>query len=190
MQADYAVELGRDDPALELPWMSKDESLRYLDLKQHPELVDELEEVRLRPELGEFLRRINVPDLPLETAKCDVWFSEELDTEEEIFGASCKFASYVDLVFRQDDLRVSLEKHESFAKALCKLLERAPEMASASELVIRHCHYHTDQDNSVTGFCITAYVTGYGDGQMEACQRWGIALKLVQNAIKQLANSK
>ena len=33
MHADFSVELGRDDPALELPWSSDDPEVRYYDLK-------------------------------------------------------------------------------------------------------------------------------------------------------------
>ena len=33
MQADFSVELGRDAPALEIPWRSDDPHIRYFDLK-------------------------------------------------------------------------------------------------------------------------------------------------------------
>ena len=61
-------------------------------------------------------------------------------------------------------------------------------MAAAAEFVIRRCYYHGDgrQDDSVGGFSITAYVTGYGDTQEEALQHWGIALKLLQHALVQI----
>jgi len=40
--------------------------------------------------------------------------------------------------------------------------------------------------DSVTGFCITAYVTGFGDDDHDPVRRWAIALYLLQNAIVQL----
>jgi len=40
--------------------------------------------------------------------------------------------------------------------------------------------------DSVTGFCITAYVTGFGDDEYDPVRRWAIALHLLQNAIVQL----
>ena len=191
MQADYSVELGADDPALEIPWRSDDGSVRYFNLKASPDLVLNLPEAREHPELSTFLTRMNAADFFLETAKCDAWFSADLAPEEEIFGAASKFASYVDLIFSDDSTRFSLEKHETLAREVCTLLKRAPEMAASCDFVVRHCHFHnTDSRDSRIGFCITAYVNGYGDSEDEAHKRWAIALKLLQNALIQTAKTK
>src|SRR5205085_12409376 len=99
MQVDYSSELGPESPALEFPWASDDGTVRYYDLKQHPDLVPNIEEARNHQELSEFLSRINAASSPLQTAKCDIWFSHEILPEEETLGASCKFAGYVDLLF-------------------------------------------------------------------------------------------
>lgn len=189
MHADSSVELGSGDPALELPWRADDSSVRYFNLKLHPDLVLNIPEARNYPELSAFLSRLNASDFPLETAKCDAWSSRELATEEEVFGAACKFVCYVDLLFSGGDLRFSLEKHGTLAEDLCNLLKRAPEMAASAEFVVRHCHFHSSDNpaDSRIGFCITAYVTGFGDTEDEARQRWAIALKLLQNALVQLA---
>lgn len=193
MQADYSVELGQEDPALEVPWRSDDNSdIRYFDLKQHPDLVLNIAEARKHPELSEFLSRMNAAGFTLETAKCDAWFSRELFAEEDIFGASCKFVSYVDFLFSDDSLKFSLPAHQQLSEDVCNLLKRAPEMAAATEFVVRHCHYHTGdaRSDSRIGFSITAYTTGYGDNQDEALQRWVIALKLLQNALVQVATAR
>jgi hypothetical protein len=255
MHADFSVELGHDDPALELPWSSNDPSVRYFDLKSSPELVLQVPEAAAHPELGAFLARINAPGFPLETAKCDAWFSRELSPEEEVFGANCKFVSYVDLVFVEERVCCSFEKHESFVKELCRLLGHAPDIAATVEVVIRHCYYDLrrfvsqdepelvvkplrrnaanhgnaspDQENCaskgseqssasqrgeadgkqleptdtleqvgpgstrpsacINGFCLTAYVTGFGDSDLESRRRWEIALALLQHALVQLA---
>lgn len=189
MQADYSVELGREDPALELPWRSDDGTRQYLDLKHHPELIAQVEEAANSPELRAFLLRVNDQRFSLQTAKCDTWYSEEISPEEEIFGAAGKFISYVDLVFATAPARLLLEEHESLAKRLCALLQRAPEVAAAIELIIRRCYYHPDgnADESDSGFCITAYVSGFGEDEAEARQRWRIALTLFQHALVQVA---
>jgi hypothetical protein len=204
MHTEYDVELGRDDPALELPWSSDDGSVRYYDVKVHPELVLQIKETEAFPELRAFLRRMNALGFPLQTAKCDIWYSREIPAEEEIFGAACKLVSYVDLVFTADDARTSFEKHEGLAQGLCQLLQRAPEIAATVGLVIRRCYYHgkdpaecADPDEkqgegddgveSITGFCLTAYVSGFDDDQDHARQRWAIALTLLQNALVQVA---
>jgi hypothetical protein len=187
MQVDYSIELGPEDPALEFPWISDDGTVRHYNLKQHPDLVLNIAEARNHQELSEFLSRINAASSPLQTAKCDTWFTREILPEEEIFGASCKFACYVDLLFMAGELQISFEKHEALARDLYYLLQRAPEMAAATEFAVRRCYYHPEGTaDSTDGFHITAYVTGYGDSQEEAIQRWAIALKLLQYALVQV----
>jgi hypothetical protein len=192
VQVEYGVELGRDDPALELPWSSVDGAVRYYDVKGHPELVPQIAEAEAFPELGAFLKRINAAGFPLQTAKSDIWYSQDISAEEEIFGAACKLVSYVDLVFAADDARVSFEKHEELAQGLCQLLQRAPEIAATVAFVIRRCYYHgneNDPDESISGFCLTAYVSGFADSQDETRPRWAIALTLLQNALVQVAGT-
>src|SRR5947207_11448673 len=130
MYAHYWVELGADDPALELPWSSNEGSNRYFDLKQHPELVLGIPPAIEHPELSEFLTRLNAASCPLQTAKCDAWFSNELFPEEEVFGAAGKFVCDIDFLFAEGDSRDSLEEHEALPEEICTLLQRAPDMAS------------------------------------------------------------
>jgi hypothetical protein len=203
MQTDYSVELGKDDPALELPWRSDDGVLRYFDLKDQPDLVLQIPEATDHPELSGFLTRMNAAGFPLQTAKCDVWFSREISAEEEIFGATGKFCSYVDIVFATDEARLTFDKHESLAKALCDLLQHAPEIPATVEFIVRRCYYHqtngvvgqTAEDSvaasdasPASGFYVTTYTSGFGENQDEAHKYWTIALKLVQHALVQVAN--
>jgi hypothetical protein len=191
MLADYSVELGREDPALEMPWSSEDAAVCYVDLKKNPELLSEIPEAAKQPELATFLTRINAAEFPLETAKCDVWASEEILPEEEIFNAEHKFCSYVDLLFSARAARLSLERHEELARTLCKLLNHAPEIAAQVELAIRRCYYHdggaAEADDSENGFYITAYTSAFGHSLEEARKQWTIALALLQHALVQVA---
>jgi hypothetical protein len=190
VQAEYGVELGREDPALEMPWSAEDGAVRYYDVKGNSELVLQIAEAKAFPELGTFLKRMNAVGFPLQTAKCDVWYSREISAEEEIFGAACKLVSYVDLVFTAEDARASFERHEELAQGLCQLLQRAPEIAATVAFVVRRCYYHgneNDSDESTSGFCLTAYVSGFADDHDETRQRWAIALTLLQNALVQVA---
>lgn len=215
MQADYSVEFGPDDPVLEIPWHSADATVRYYDLKGRPDLVRNLPEAQDNPELAAFLTRVNAASFPLQTAKCDTWFSQGFSAEEEIFGAKCKFTSYIDLLFADEAPRVSFDRHEELAKKLCDLLHHVPEMAAAVDLIIRRCFYYQtdinqlnapDQENTsdqeidaarkstrfskapTSGFYITAYVSGFGDEEEGASKCWSIALKLLQYALVQACN--
>jgi hypothetical protein len=186
VQADFAVELGRDDETLEMPWAAEDAGPRYYDLKRYPELLLNIDEAQKAQELAEFLAVVNATASILETAKSDLWSSTEINAEEEIFGASQKFGSYVDLLFSDASSRFFFPQHEQLAKRLTQLLQRAPEIPAAAELLIRRCYYHSE--NKVQdGFYITFYLFGYGDDELQSRQRWAIALKLVQNAIRQLS---
>ena len=49
--------------------------------------------------------------------------------------------------------------------------------------------YHNEPNSSVVGYCLTAYVTGFGDCDHDPLRRWMIGLNLLQHAIVQL-NSK
>ena len=69
-------------------------------------------------ELGEFLVSVNSQNSLVQSAKCDAWSSRELNEAEEIYGATCKFCSYVDLVFCDTAARANLSQHEQFAKNL------------------------------------------------------------------------
>jgi hypothetical protein len=283
LQADFSVELGQEDPALELPWASGDPSVRYYDLKRCPELVLQIPEAVAHPELSAFLTRINAPDSPFATAKCDVWPSRDIFPEEEIFGAAEKFVSYVDLIFVDAKARISFQTHEAFAEKLCVLLGRVPDIPATVELVIRRCYYHQradrhgeieqdstgseksrpvslenrsvenfsldaipqgsfpqeglpsdimpsqslplkkallernplknpsqdhelkslpllslafqslpsqsvpwdDSNETISGYCLTTYVTGFGDSNHESRRQWVIALALLQHAMQQ-----
>lgn len=185
MEADFAVELGADDETLEIPWAAADGGPRYFDLKRQPELLLNLEETVRAPELAEFLAAMNSPSDALETAKCDVWSTTEINPGEEIFGAAFKFGSYVDILFSQEPSRHSFAENEQFAKRVTQLLKRVPEIPAAAELMIRRCYYHEGEEVR-EGFYITLYLFGYGDDEPQARQHWAIALKLVENSIRQL----
>ncbi len=114
----------------------------------------------------------------LESAKCDAWSSTELNPEEEIFGVPWKFGSYVDLLISDPTIRFSFEKHETFLKHLIGLLKVVPEIPASAEFSLRRCFYH-EGEAVREGYYMTFYLFGYGEDEVQARKRWGIALKLV-----------
>jgi len=190
MLAEWSVELGTGDPTLELPWSSPDGAHRFLDLKRQPELLLEIPEACFYPELAEFLSWASSPDSPIETAKCDAWTSRQMTTEDEVFGERCKFGSYVDFLFPATDRRTQFADHESFVKNLSRLLRSAPDIASAAEFIVRHCVDRRTEAANSDGYYVTFYLHGYGEDEEEARKRWGIALKMVQNAMIQQSSTR
>jgi len=203
MDADFSIELGHEDAALDFPWSDPAGRFAYVNLKRNPELLAKIEEAQTFPELGAFLRTLNSPRSIVETAKCDAWPATDLTAEEEIYNASDKFASYVDAVFSGEEARLSLPAHEQFARKLVALLKRAPDMPSAAEICVRRCYFAKDggakdggakdggaQDGAVREGCYcTIYVSGYGNDPAIARQNWEVALKLVGSAVLQLSSS-
>jgi hypothetical protein len=208
MYVDWSVELGADDPVLEFPWSRSEETrqeeicpesvsemhssgkadaLRYYDLKTDPTLVDHLPEAQSSSELRKFLLRVNAAGFPLQSAKCDHWFTQEISEEEEIFAAPCKFACYVDILFTAAERQLSFADHEDYAAKLCDLLKSAPEMPASAEIMVRRCFYanHPDHD----GYYFTVYISGFGETEAQSRQRWSIALTLVQHALVQSVKS-
>jgi hypothetical protein len=141
-------------------------------------------------EMGEFLTSVNSSSSIFESVKCDIWFTEELKEEEEIFGAACKAAAYIDLIYTDGSVRFDREAHEQLAQRMCNLLSLVPEISASVEFALRRCYFHHDDDltkDSDPGYYLTIYISGYGDDAPEAWQRWGIALKLVENALLQVS---
>lgn len=187
MQSELTVELGAEDPTLAVPWSDPEGRFQYFDLRQNPDTVQQIEEARTFSDLGEFLLAMNSTPSALQTAKCDAWFTEELTEEEAIFGASCKFGSYVDAFFYIETPRQSFPLHEAFGRRIVELLNRAPELPGAFEAIIRRAHFEGDGEVR-EGFYFTLYALGYGDDEPQARQSWSITLRLVRNAILQISS--
>lgn len=189
MQADFSIECGADDECLEIPWSSEDGALRYVDLKQNPALIADLDEARHFPDIADFLRITNSPGSAFQTAKCDAGFTQELTVEDEPFGTSGKFGSYVDVLFASPVARRSLEQNEACVGNLVRLLQRAPEMPASAEFLVRRCFFGVDRTD-VDGFYMTCYVFGYSDNEEEARKHWGIALRLLGSALVQISTAR
>jgi hypothetical protein len=184
MLAEWTVELASDDPIIEIPWASEDGRVRFLDLKRQPELLLEIPEACTYEELASLLDWANSSDSQIETAKCDVWSTSEMDAEDEVFGEAVKFSSYVDLLFASP-ARSSFPECEQFVQTLARMLRQAPDLSSAAQFIVRRCVDHREGGKVSDCYYVTFYLHGYGADVQEARQRWAIGLILVQNAMKQ-----
>jgi hypothetical protein len=178
MDAGFSVELSEDDPTLAVPWRSPEGAITYMDLKQYPELMDGLSEVRKFPELGAFLRTLNAPDSPFETAKCDAWFDTLMDVDDEPFEAAMKCSCYVDLFLSGERKRTKFAEQEASARMVAQRLRETNDVAARVEIILRRAYFA-----DWTGFYWTVYVFGYGDGVDSASSSWQSALRLLQTAL-------
>jgi hypothetical protein len=181
MDADWSVELGADDPALEFPWSSPDGTQQFVNLSQQPDAIATLPEVAAYPELIKVLSTLNGTLSPWLTAKCDVWIDDDLGQAEEIYDARLKVCSYIDLVRRNESERFSFEQHEKWVKSAALGLQTVGmDDPIACEFIVRRCWYHSSsgaKDEPKPGFYLTLYSSGYGNDQTQACAMWAAGVK-------------
>jgi hypothetical protein len=188
MDADWSVELGRDDPALEFPWASPDGSHGYVDLSTDNAGLNKIPEAVQYPPLLSFLIGLNAKSSPCLSVKCDAWIDNEVDDDMKLDGARWRMASYVDVIRRDASQRFSLEQHERWVKAAVARLRLFPDAPYVCELIVRRCYYHLEgrPGESSPGFYITVYVFGYGEQQIHAQSQWKGGLDRVHHALGQL----
>jgi hypothetical protein len=185
VHAEFSVECGAADEVLEIPWVSDDGVLRYLDLKSYPELLEGLEETQRLPELLGLLREINSSASIFESAKCDGGFTRDLTIEDEVFGTTGKFWCYVDVIFSASAQRASLPRTLLAAEELVSCLLPAPLASASAEFLVRRCYSQAEPEPS--GYYVTCYVFGYSDQEKTARACWGEAIQFVQNAFRQIS---
>ena len=167
MEADFSVELGSDDEVLDLPWSIHMVAFVTTILSTSRNCFRSLKKPVSFRNCAEFLAAINAT-AKLESAKCDAWFTTDIQPGDSIFGARGKFGGYVDLIFSSSE-RLSFPAHERLAQQLTKLLKRVPAIPAAAELLIRRCYYR-DCGQTTVGFYFTAYLFGYGDDAEQSRQ--------------------
>jgi hypothetical protein len=186
VEADFSVELGPAAPALEMPWEDPAGQWSYLNLRQHPERAAELPEAAGSPALQAFLRAVNAPSSPLESAKCDRWIDQEAGSPGIVAAGG-----YIDLIFRDAEKQLSLPAHEAFARDAARRLRdldddgNLPDPSVAAEFVIRRCYYHAEKcrDISRDGYSITLFLNATATDEPMARQLWEDSLRQLTPAL-------
>jgi len=174
MRVDFAIEVGSEDEALEIPWENTATGSRYLDLRENPRAIEQIQEARQYMPLRSFLAAVNSADSVFATARCRT--SSSPGTENE-------FVSWIDLVFAPalEDFNFDRGHFERAADRLLELLAQdAASEALRGRLLLRRCRY-VDADR--WGFCLTLVLSARGETSGQAELRWGLALARVQQAL-------
>jgi len=190
MQFEIIRELEEDDPKLEVPWADvEDPSLRYYDLKAHPERIGSLVEVRRYPILGEALRRLNAPGSRFRTVKCGVGETDEL-TQEEMMeveradaGRAHKVGSYLDVLFEVPGFNYDVERYLQLGEKLEHRLEKIP-LPVQVEFTLRRCLFH---DEEKWGYYVTLYLHVYGETAEDAGKNWNRAMEELTHALGEIS---
>lgn len=113
MDVDWEVEIGGDAPVIEAQWSG------LIDLRTHPQRIDEIFEVSSVPQLGDLLLALNSENSPVCTSKCDVW-------EPEPDAIAC----YVDMLPRSPQLFTEWKELRKFCQALIRRIAPKADCAS------------------------------------------------------------
>ncbi len=191
MLADWSIECGADDPVLVVPWSAAPDERssphlgpHFIDLRENPYDLDQIPETEQHPSLLQALRALNANRSPVFTAKCDVW---EMDADEfanlhlllspEAADLTQGFASYIDLIWRERTLFVSLHQHEQLLHRLIRHAEPLHLPHAAMECTLRPALI--DLTGPQEGFALTLYIKALGHDASDAYRNWAEALAAV-----------
>jgi len=189
MLAEWSAECSADDPILVVPWHDPDGNSAFVDLRSSPHDYDAVTEAELHPPLMQALRALNASRSPVFTAKCDAW---PLDHEEmqqmhrnldlTPIDAPAGFASYIDLVGRDQSLFSSFHRQEQWLRTLTRLAAPIDRPLAALDCVLRPAFLDLEEPRE--GFAVTLYVKALGSNPQTAWKEWAIALAAVVALIR------
>ncbi len=208
MLSEWSVECEAEDPVLVVPWSSLDLlpggswkggalgagettakgaaglELRFIDLRENPYDLDQVQEAEQHPALLHALRALNAARSPVFTAKCDAWALEgqeleplRLELELPPVEAAHGFASYIDLVWCERSVFGSFHRTEQAAHRLARHARPLDLPSAMLECIVRPAFI--DLGAPQEGFSISVYVKAAGPDEASAYGRWAEALEAV-----------
>ncbi|HTU51454.1 MAG TPA: hypothetical protein VMF56_12720 [Acidobacteriaceae bacterium] len=197
MQSDWTVACAADDPEVVIPWAGKDRLLRFVDLRQSPEALQEIPEAEEFPCVAEALRRWNQPGTGLFTAKCDVWsYPAKLFDAEDLPEFAFARGSYIDLLSTDAATFASFETCERQLRAWTEISRSIELPACRAEWTLRPARiFPASGEPSPTqcspqhGYATTLYTWGYGDSPEAAATYWDAALRALIEPVSTFSRS-
>ncbi len=182
MTLDWSAECSADDPVLVVPWADPaNASRRFIDLRDNPYDLDDIEEASEHPALMHALRALNAARSPVFTAKCDAWplAGDDLAQTQLLLDHPAReapegFASYIDLLWRERSLFVSFHRQEQLLDRLVRLAAPLHYPYALGECVIRPALI--DFEGPQEGFAISLYLKALGHDSSAARENWTAAL--------------
>lgn len=192
MRGEWSAQCGADDPVLVVPWSDPDDhtgACHFVDLRENPYDLDLIPEAELHPPLMQALRSLNGGRSPVFTAKCDAWQMDaedlpgvQLELEQTNEEAPYGFMSYLDVLWRERALFVSLHHQQQRLDRLIRLLEPLDHPYALAECVLRPAL--VDLAGPQEGFAVSLYVKALGSDAAEAYTHWSLALEAVVTTVR------
>lgn len=187
MLAEWTAECSEDAPTLVVPWRDSATGAHFVDLREDPYEIAEIEEAERFPALGRALRSLNATRSPLITAKCDAWPMAGEEHREALEGLALElghdaestlagFASYIDILWRDRTLFASAHQQQDRLDRLVRRAQRLPHGESRLECTLRPALYEKGA-GVLEGFAVTVYVFALGAEAPLALRAWELALE-------------
>lgn len=147
----------------------------YVDLRRHPEAIQQIPAANAFPPLARFLEIINGADSLF--ASFDATAG---DAPSQSGTAAAGFDSSVMLVFADPTLNHDRDRYEHLAVQLSGLLLREAGDALSCELAVAPCDFPAE---SRPGNCLRIKLMARAESADQARVRWGLGLARVQQAL-------
>jgi hypothetical protein len=134
MEADWEFEIAPDAPVIDAAWPG------LIDLRRAPHRISDIPEAAHSPAIAAALLRLNSPESPVWTSKCDLWQPESLDPDEfdsPPGESTAALACYIDLLPANQHLWSTLDLIAAFCLDLCTHLRAQPVRQCRLDLVAR-----------------------------------------------------
>jgi len=177
MRIEVAFQAGDSDEELEVPWKSREGVAAYLDLRDDPRALAQIEPARRHRPLQNFLAVVNSADSVFSTARCKTWLDSEGLAGE---AHASEFASRIDLFFALEDFNLERSRYEELAQRLLGLLVRDPGDVVSARLCLHRCCFGAQ---AARGYALRVFLYARGATPGQAELRWGLGLARLQQAL-------
>lgn len=160
--------------AIEVPWQGPDGS-SYLDLRENPAAIGQIEAAREHAPLAGFLAAINGGGSLFSTVRAKAWASLQDQP-----GTNAAFQSRIDMMFSHEAFNSSADQYEEVVRRLVELWMKDAADTLTARLEILPCRYNSMDEEGVG---LRLVFTAHGSSPEQARTRWGLGLMKVQQAL-------
>ncbi len=169
MRVKLRLELNAEHAGVKVP-------ASYVDLRENPASIAEIEPARLYRPLRGLLVVLNRAESAFASVACHTWTKEEAGA-----ALSAEFGSRVDVIFAGQRHNFERSSYESLAGGLRELLEQESGGDTlAAEVCVLRC---TFQESRRAGYALRLVLTGCGGTPAQAELRWGLGVAHLQQAL-------
>jgi len=151
----------------------------YVNLREQPDFIGQLPELRNSPQLRALVETLNSADSLFETYGCEKW--SEQWSNEKFPGFNIRFGSYVDLAFVDKTRCHTQETYHHLVNAFQQHVERGERLSDAM-----HAGFEltpTVSLNNESWWTLSVWLFGVGRSEKEAEHWWKETLRVFQSFI-------